>query len=164
MTCEGCVQDISNTLYKLNGISKVDADLKEQLVRIEGTGTTSSYDSSFDFGSGPSFSYAYIMYDIKSCCSSDGAPSRVEGETSFSLTPAQQHRRVLARRGGEKESADTRMINSRKIESIWRTPRLPIRALLTIVTLITSAAVRHRSCHRGHRQRRDTERVRLIKQ
>lgn len=38
MTCEGCVKDISDTLYKVDGISKVEADLKEQLVRIEGTG------------------------------------------------------------------------------------------------------------------------------
>lgn len=39
MTCEGCVKDISNSLYKLDGISKVEANLADQLVRIEGTGT-----------------------------------------------------------------------------------------------------------------------------
>lgn len=39
MTCEGCVKDISASLYKLDGISKVEANLADQLVRIEGTGT-----------------------------------------------------------------------------------------------------------------------------
>jgi copper chaperone CopZ len=39
MTCDGCVKDVSDTLYKLEGISKVEADLKTQLVSIEGTGT-----------------------------------------------------------------------------------------------------------------------------
>lgn len=44
MTCEGCVKDISNSLYKLDGISKVEANLADQLVRIEGTGTRASPD------------------------------------------------------------------------------------------------------------------------
>lgn len=39
MTCEGCVKDISEALYKLDGVSNVSADLKDQLVRVEGTGT-----------------------------------------------------------------------------------------------------------------------------
>lgn len=39
MSCESCVKDISDSLYKLDGISKVEANLKEQLVRVEGTGT-----------------------------------------------------------------------------------------------------------------------------
>ncbi|OJJ81612.1 copper chaperone CCS1 [Aspergillus glaucus CBS 516.65] len=37
MTCDGCVKDISGSLNKIEGINKVDADLKEQLVFIEGT-------------------------------------------------------------------------------------------------------------------------------
>jgi hypothetical protein len=39
MTCESCVKDISSSLYKLGGISKVEANLKDQLVSIEGTGS-----------------------------------------------------------------------------------------------------------------------------
>lgn len=39
MTCESCVKDISTTLYKLEGISNVKVDLKDQLVSIEGTGS-----------------------------------------------------------------------------------------------------------------------------
>lgn len=65
MTCDGCVKDISTSLYKLDGmapnhaifhssvrafpnsiycagINKVDADLKDQLVFIEGTAPPSS--------------------------------------------------------------------------------------------------------------------------
>lgn len=38
MHCESCVQDVSESLYKLDGIAKVEANLKDQLVRIEGTG------------------------------------------------------------------------------------------------------------------------------
>lgn len=64
MTCEGCIKDVSNSLYKLDGtvtrdppvysqcrsdnpflhtgINKVDANLKDQLVFIEGTAPPSS--------------------------------------------------------------------------------------------------------------------------
>ncbi|KAJ5559756.1 hypothetical protein N7513_002155 [Penicillium frequentans] len=42
MTCESCVKDISTSLYKLDGIQKVDANLKDQLVFIEGTAPPSS--------------------------------------------------------------------------------------------------------------------------
>ncbi|RDW70267.1 putative superoxide dismutase copper chaperone [Coleophoma crateriformis] len=37
MTCQSCVNDISGSLYKLSGIQKVEANLKDQLVTIEGT-------------------------------------------------------------------------------------------------------------------------------
>ena len=40
MTCDGCAKDVSGALYKLDGISKVEADYKEKLVRVEGTGTS----------------------------------------------------------------------------------------------------------------------------
>ena len=36
MTCESCVKDVSQSLFKLGGVSKVDVDLKTQLVSIEG--------------------------------------------------------------------------------------------------------------------------------
>lgn len=42
MTCEGCVKDVSDSLYKVAGISKVEANLKDQLVRVEGTGMGST--------------------------------------------------------------------------------------------------------------------------
>ncbi|KAL2012815.1 hypothetical protein VTN00DRAFT_340 [Thermoascus crustaceus] len=42
MTCEDCVKDISSSLYKLQGIQKVDANLKDQLVLIEGTAAPSA--------------------------------------------------------------------------------------------------------------------------
>ncbi|PLN77800.1 superoxide dismutase copper chaperone Lys7 [Aspergillus taichungensis] len=42
MTCDGCVKDISSSLRKLDGINKVDANLKDQLVFIEGTAPPSS--------------------------------------------------------------------------------------------------------------------------
>jgi copper chaperone for superoxide dismutase len=38
MTCEACIADISGSLQKLSGIQKVEANLKDQLVSIEGTG------------------------------------------------------------------------------------------------------------------------------
>ncbi|KAL2068103.1 hypothetical protein VTL71DRAFT_16201 [Oculimacula yallundae] len=42
MTCESCVKDISGSLHKLNGIQKVEANLKDQLVTIEGTAAPSA--------------------------------------------------------------------------------------------------------------------------
>ncbi|KAJ0109164.1 hypothetical protein J7T55_009494 [Diaporthe amygdali] len=42
MTCEGCVKDVSDSLYKVDGISKVEANLKEQMVRVEGTAPPSA--------------------------------------------------------------------------------------------------------------------------
>jgi len=40
MTCESCIKDISDSLHKLSGIQKVEANLKDQLVTIEGTGSS----------------------------------------------------------------------------------------------------------------------------
>ncbi|GAB7364556.1 hypothetical protein MBLNU230_g5363t1 [Neophaeotheca triangularis] len=37
MTCESCVQDVSTSLYKLDGISTVTANLPSQLLSITGT-------------------------------------------------------------------------------------------------------------------------------
>ncbi|ROV90296.1 hypothetical protein VSDG_08147 [Cytospora chrysosperma] len=42
MTCDGCAKDVSGALYKLDGISKVEANYKDQLVRIEGTAPPSA--------------------------------------------------------------------------------------------------------------------------
>lgn len=38
MTCDGCAKDISGALHKLHGITKVETNVKDQLVSIEGTG------------------------------------------------------------------------------------------------------------------------------
>ncbi|KAE8446116.1 hypothetical protein EG329_012487 [Mollisiaceae sp. DMI_Dod_QoI] len=42
MTCESCIKDISGSLHKLSGIQKVEANLKDQLVTIEGTAAPSA--------------------------------------------------------------------------------------------------------------------------
>ncbi|KAK0099858.1 copper chaperone [Cadophora gregata] len=42
MTCESCIKDISGSLHKLSGIHKVEANLKDQLVTIEGTAAPSA--------------------------------------------------------------------------------------------------------------------------
>ncbi|KAK0646431.1 superoxide dismutase [Cercophora newfieldiana] len=42
MTCDGCVKDISGALHKLQGITKVEANLQEQLVSVEGTAAPSA--------------------------------------------------------------------------------------------------------------------------
>ncbi|KAG9242026.1 superoxide dismutase [Calycina marina] len=42
MTCERCVKDISGSLSKLSGIQKIEANLKDQLVAIEGTAAPSA--------------------------------------------------------------------------------------------------------------------------
>lgn len=38
MTCDSCVKSVSDALYGLDGIAKVDVSLKDQLVTVEGTG------------------------------------------------------------------------------------------------------------------------------
>ena len=48
MECEACVKHVSTSLYKLNGIQKVEANLKDQLVSIEGTGVFSQILSSLE--------------------------------------------------------------------------------------------------------------------
>ena len=48
MTCESCVKDVSGSLFKLGGIQRVDANLKDQLVSIEGTGSLKQPRTSFD--------------------------------------------------------------------------------------------------------------------
>jgi len=37
LTCESCIKDVSRSLYELDGIRKVEANLKDQLVLVEGT-------------------------------------------------------------------------------------------------------------------------------
>lgn len=54
LSCDGCVKDVSNALYKVSGISKVEGNLEDQLLSIEGTGNfppfyVNSFPSSFHF-------------------------------------------------------------------------------------------------------------------
>jgi len=42
MTCDGCAKDVSSALHKLPGITKVEANVKDQLVSIEGTAAPSA--------------------------------------------------------------------------------------------------------------------------
>jgi len=42
LSCESCIKDVSGSLYKLDGIHKVEANLKDQLVFIEGIAAPSS--------------------------------------------------------------------------------------------------------------------------
>ncbi|KAI5864607.1 heavy-metal-associated domain-containing protein [Durotheca rogersii] len=48
MTCDHCVSTISEALYRLGGISKVDANLKDQLVAVEGTAAPSAIVSAIE--------------------------------------------------------------------------------------------------------------------
>ncbi|KAL2881748.1 copper chaperone [Colletotrichum sp. CLE4] len=47
MTCDSCVKDVSDSLYKLGGITKVEANLEDQLLSVEGTGAAVSILESF---------------------------------------------------------------------------------------------------------------------
>ncbi|KAI0022014.1 Cu,Zn superoxide dismutase-like protein [Xylariomycetidae sp. FL0641] len=42
MTCDHCVKSVSDALYSIEGITKVDANLKDQLVAVEGTAAPSA--------------------------------------------------------------------------------------------------------------------------
>ncbi|OTB07153.1 hypothetical protein M426DRAFT_318175 [Hypoxylon sp. CI-4A] len=48
MTCDGCVKSVSDALYSLEGITKVDANLKDQLVAVEGTAAPSAIVSAIE--------------------------------------------------------------------------------------------------------------------
>ena len=43
MSCDGCVQDVSKSLHNLPGVTKVEGNLKDQLVSVEGSGEWSSH-------------------------------------------------------------------------------------------------------------------------
>lgn len=38
LSCDGCVKAVSDSLYSLRGITKVEGNLKDQLVSVEGSG------------------------------------------------------------------------------------------------------------------------------
>ncbi|KAI1487204.1 Cu,Zn superoxide dismutase-like protein [Biscogniauxia mediterranea] len=48
MTCDHCVKSVSDSLYSLEGITKVDANLKDQLVAVEGTAAPSAIVSAIE--------------------------------------------------------------------------------------------------------------------
>ncbi|KAL7784110.1 superoxide dismutase [Trichoderma ceciliae] len=37
LSCDGCVKSVSDSLYKLDGINKVEGNLKDQLISVEGS-------------------------------------------------------------------------------------------------------------------------------
>lgn len=39
LSCNGCVKSVSDALYSLGGISKVEGNLEDQLIAVEGSGT-----------------------------------------------------------------------------------------------------------------------------
>ncbi|KAI9791032.1 MAG: hypothetical protein M1833_001723, partial [Piccolia ochrophora] len=42
LSCESCIKEVSTSLYNISGISNVDANLKDQLVSVEGTAAPST--------------------------------------------------------------------------------------------------------------------------
>lgn len=41
LSCDGCVKSVSDALYKLGGITKVEGNLKDQLISVEGSAAPS---------------------------------------------------------------------------------------------------------------------------
>lgn len=41
LSCDGCVKSVSDSIYKLDGISKVEGNLTDQLISVEGSGELS---------------------------------------------------------------------------------------------------------------------------
>jgi len=96
MTCESCVKDVSGSLFKLNGISKVEANLKDQLVSIEGTAAPSAIVSAIQAtgreailrGSGGSNSAAVCILETHSTAVPDqvrGLARMVQVSTNMTL-------------------------------------------------------------------------------
>ena len=38
LSCEGCVKSVSDALYQLGGITKVEGNVKDQIILVEGSG------------------------------------------------------------------------------------------------------------------------------
>ncbi|KAK9769369.1 putative Superoxide dismutase 1 copper chaperone [Seiridium cardinale] len=93
MTCDSCVKSVSEALYGLEGIAKVDANLKDQLVAVEGTAAPSAIVSAIEAtgrdailrGSGTSDSAAVcILETYHEKASEAAAPALLtEGEGGF---------------------------------------------------------------------------------
>ncbi|RHZ71313.1 hypothetical protein CDV55_108430 [Aspergillus turcosus] len=83
MTCEGCVKDVTNSLSKVEGVKKVEANLKDQLVLIEGTAPPSSIVTAIQAtgrdailrGSGTSNSSAVCILETHS----SNVPNKIRG-------------------------------------------------------------------------------------
>lgn len=41
LSCAGCVKSVSDSLYKLKGVTKVEGNLQDQLISVEGSGKLS---------------------------------------------------------------------------------------------------------------------------
>lgn len=42
LSCDGCVKSVSDALFQLHGVTKVEGDVEKQLVSVEGSGTLQS--------------------------------------------------------------------------------------------------------------------------
>ena len=42
LSCEGCVKSVSDALHKLGGITKIEGNVKDQLITIEGSAAPSA--------------------------------------------------------------------------------------------------------------------------
>lgn len=42
LSCNGCVKAVSDSLYKLGGVNKVEGNLEDQLISVEGFGKLQS--------------------------------------------------------------------------------------------------------------------------
>jgi copper chaperone for superoxide dismutase len=38
LSCDGCIKAVSDSLFKIGGITNVEGDLKDQLITVKGTG------------------------------------------------------------------------------------------------------------------------------
>ncbi|KAK4952211.1 copper chaperone [Elasticomyces elasticus] len=79
LSCEACIKDVSTSLYKLNGIHDVHANLQQQLVSVEGTAAPSAIVAAIQStgrdailrGSGKSDSAAVCILETHSASVSD---------------------------------------------------------------------------------------------
>ncbi|KAF3021897.1 copper chaperone [Neopestalotiopsis sp. 37M] len=93
MTCESCVKSVSDSLYSLEGITKVDANLQDQLVAVTGTAAPSAIVTAIEAtgrdailrGSGSSNSAAVCILETYHEKASEGpAPTDLpDGEGGF---------------------------------------------------------------------------------
>ncbi|KAI0480621.1 Cu,Zn superoxide dismutase-like protein [Xylariaceae sp. FL0804] len=94
MTCDHCVKSVSDALYSLDGITKVDANLQDQLVAVEGTAAPSAIVSAIEAtgrdailrGSGASNSAAVCILETYHRSENDDDDAMVPASAPEALT------------------------------------------------------------------------------
>ncbi|KAJ2902619.1 hypothetical protein MKZ38_000286 [Zalerion maritima] len=146
MTCDGCVKAVSDALYRLEGITKVEAMLADQLVRIEGTALEDSISvQNWDSGDDPRRSDGKYVHSLQ-------AESHKTAPSSIVQAIQDTGKDAILRGSGASNSAavailetyahtpDGKIIKVPNVGGNWVSPRR-VRGLARMVQVSPSSTV-----------------------